>query len=100
MGKAMGKLKWAGDRYGALQNFIAVGDWATYYAANTEFSAAEWLHKNGYLEKREVTQGKRKVHEYRPLTSNAKVRGPEADLSPEAPSRLSGCAAGNHEERE
>lgn len=67
----MDRLKWAGDRYGAMQNFIALGDWATYYAANTEFSAAEWLHKNGYLEKREVTQGKRKVHEYRHLPSNA-----------------------------
>ena len=66
----MDRLKWAGDRYGAMQNFIALGDWATYYAANTAFSAAEWLHKNGYLEKREVAQGTRKVHEYRYLPSN------------------------------
>ncbi len=30
-------------------------------------------------------------------SSNAKVRGPEAALSPEAPSRLPGSAAGDHE---
>ena len=71
----MDRLKWAGDRRGALQNFIALGDWATYYAANTEFAAAEWLHKNGYLEKREVAQGKRKVHEYRLLGCQEKILG-------------------------
>jgi len=66
----MVKFKWAGDRYGALENFKAFGDWATYHATNTESSAAEWLHRNGYLEKREVTRGKRKVREYRYLPAN------------------------------
>lgn len=49
---------------------MAIGDWATYYAARTEFSAAEALHKKGLLEKREIPCGKRKVHEYRYAPSN------------------------------